>query len=668
MESSTPRAIQLISIDSDGKCSLNPEAEEFISKIDRNISVICVAGLYRTGKSYLLNRLLNRQNGFEIGSTIKSCTKGIWVWNESLTLKNQEVLLMDTEGLGSAFEDRNQSIDMEIFVLSVLLSSYFIYNSMKIIDESSIEALSLVLNFAKKIQSEFSQVENYANNFPSFLWVIRDFALNLVDTEGKSITPKDYLEEALSYNNQNDTKDDEELQRKNEIRKLIKLFFKERDCKTIVRPVTDDKKLKIIDKLPEHDIRPEFMSQMRDLVKHVFKSLRPKSVQGGFLNGEMYLNLIKMYINALNMNLLPDVKTSWQIVVDSQVASLQEKAYNIYLDHMLDLDYKKIISLEELLKSSEEFKRLAYGELKALHSLQLPGLIVHNVISKLEVKINDTLSDLITKWKDTSLKQTIGLSDDIIKEFETNKKPLDMLSSLELFREVYKFIDDSIPNLNKYEIVYPKVTTYFIDQLKSLYLKERQTHEEEKQKVKTEKESLENLLSQTKQMLDKTKSEFDTEVNKFKQETQGLRLDMEARLDEKNKMIKTIQASNENIIDDLKENINDLHKQIELKNREMKYKTTSSGGGLIKSTIPDSIAEGIMMKLDTFKDNLHKAELDKVKLSIKQEIGYRIENLQEDFQKKLTVLRKECEKLVLQVKADSKREIDEYKQIIKVSL
>ena len=40
------------------------------------IGVISVAGMYRTGKSYLLNRmLLNRSGGFGVGPTINPCTK-----------------------------------------------------------------------------------------------------------------------------------------------------------------------------------------------------------------------------------------------------------------------------------------------------------------------------------------------------------------------------------------------------------------------------------------------------------------------------------------------------------------------------------------------------------------------------------------------------------------
>jgi len=40
------------------------------------IGVVSVAGMYRTGKSYLLNRmLLNRSGGFGVGPTINPCTK-----------------------------------------------------------------------------------------------------------------------------------------------------------------------------------------------------------------------------------------------------------------------------------------------------------------------------------------------------------------------------------------------------------------------------------------------------------------------------------------------------------------------------------------------------------------------------------------------------------------
>ena len=55
---------------------INEEAREFLKKLSGPIGVLSVAGMYRSGKSYLLNRvLLNQSRGFDVGHTINACTK-----------------------------------------------------------------------------------------------------------------------------------------------------------------------------------------------------------------------------------------------------------------------------------------------------------------------------------------------------------------------------------------------------------------------------------------------------------------------------------------------------------------------------------------------------------------------------------------------------------------
>jgi hypothetical protein len=55
---------------------LTEEAIDILKNIDGPIGLVAVAGMYRTGKSYLLNRmLLNRSNGFGVGPSINPCTK-----------------------------------------------------------------------------------------------------------------------------------------------------------------------------------------------------------------------------------------------------------------------------------------------------------------------------------------------------------------------------------------------------------------------------------------------------------------------------------------------------------------------------------------------------------------------------------------------------------------
>jgi hypothetical protein len=56
-----------------GKFAVSNEAKEVLSAIDGPLCVISVVGQYRTGKSFLLNRiLLGQNNGFSVGSTVRA--------------------------------------------------------------------------------------------------------------------------------------------------------------------------------------------------------------------------------------------------------------------------------------------------------------------------------------------------------------------------------------------------------------------------------------------------------------------------------------------------------------------------------------------------------------------------------------------------------------------
>lgn len=52
-------------------------------------------------------------------------------------------LLIDTEGIGSVEEEQNH--DIKIFLLAMLLSSYFIYNSVGTIDDMALQNLGLIV-------------------------------------------------------------------------------------------------------------------------------------------------------------------------------------------------------------------------------------------------------------------------------------------------------------------------------------------------------------------------------------------------------------------------------------------------------------------------------------------------------------------------------------------
>uniref|UniRef100_A0A8C0WJA4 GB1/RHD3-type G domain-containing protein n=1 Tax=Castor canadensis TaxID=51338 RepID=A0A8C0WJA4_CASCN len=174
-----------------------------LEKISQPLVVIAIVGLCRMGKSYLMNCLSGQNSGFPLGSTVRSQTKGIWMWClPHPTKPNHTLVLLDTEGLGD-IEKGDTKNDLWIFALAVLLSSAFVYNSMGTINHQAMEQLHYVTELTELIRAkstsrsdEMDNSDEFGSFFPDFVWAVRDFTLEL-KLDGHDITEDEYLENAL---------------------------------------------------------------------------------------------------------------------------------------------------------------------------------------------------------------------------------------------------------------------------------------------------------------------------------------------------------------------------------------------------------------------------------------------------------------------------------------
>ena len=374
---------------------LNDDAYEFLKSIHHPVGVISVAGMYRTGKSYLLNRmLLNKQSGFGVGPSVNPCTKGLWIWNECIPGFSSDgepisVLVIDSEGIGALNED--QTHDTKIFSLAILLSSYFIYNSVGSIDENAIQALSLVINLTKHIHlkangsHEDIDPEEYSNYFPTFMWVVRDFTLQLVDEEGEAMTSKDYLEKAL----QPQKGFSDNIEQKNRIRRLLKSFFKDIDCCTIVRPLTKEEDLQNLDKMEFDKLRSEFVEQVMQLRRKVINRIKAKSLNSKAITGEMLCNLAQNYITAFNKGVVPNIENAWTYICKNECLKALHEGLEKYDVSLKDMIYGKL-PLDELDLQSQhkEAKEAAISEFQSKSVGNLSSDYMKDLILKIRQKYN----------------------------------------------------------------------------------------------------------------------------------------------------------------------------------------------------------------------------------------------------------------------------------------
>lgn len=315
---------------------VNPEALKILAAISQPVVVVAIVGLYRTGKSYLMNRLAGKKTGFSLGSTVQSHTKGIWMWCVPHPKKSDHTLvLLDTEGLGDIEKGSNEN-DSWIFALAILLSSTFVYNSIGTITQQAMDQLHYVTELTDRIRAKSSPSDNgiddsadFVSFFPDFVWTLRDFSLDL-EADGQNITPDEYLELSLKLKKGTSQKD----KNFNLPRLCIRKFFPKKKCFIFDQP-TNRKKLKMLETLHDDELDPEFVTQAANFCSYIFSSSKTKTLSGGIkVTGLRLENLVQTYVNAINSGEMPCMEDAVLALAQIENSAAVQKAIDYYSQQM----------------------------------------------------------------------------------------------------------------------------------------------------------------------------------------------------------------------------------------------------------------------------------------------------------------------------------------------
>ena len=136
------------------------------------------------------------------------------------------------------------------------------------------------------------------------------------------------------------------------------------------------------------------------------------------------------------------------------------------------------------------------------------------------------MDDFVAKWNEISAKQCRSITEQIMKEYSDNNDTNDVFICLELVEDVFKFIDESVPNTRKYELIYPQTLEFFIKFLKKGFKELKSKHENETTTLKHEKTVLQGIIDKTKSMLDSTREENENQVRDLKDQILNMRIDV----------------------------------------------------------------------------------------------------------------------------------------------
>ena len=342
---------------------INPQALDFLRSIKEEIIIVSVVGKARTGKSYLMNLLLDligKGGGFQVASTLQSCTKGIWLWGtpKNSLNGNAKIVFLDSEGTSST-DKSTRTYDSRIFALVVLISSLFLYNTYSNIDEHGINELSLAAHLSSAIttNSNIDKDELLTELSPKFIWIIRDFTLEKIHPEtGEEISSKEYLELCLKNKRGGKNANDNNVIRQN----IIK-FFPERDCVTLIRPVDSEEDLKRLNTIPYNNLKPEFKMEFKKLKDKIFKEALPKKLNGKKLTGPALATLIEEFVKVINSGKIPNINNTWDSVIEKDVSDAFYKSYDIFKNNVnkLNLGQNNVYDNSDLMKKLYNYKYLS---------------------------------------------------------------------------------------------------------------------------------------------------------------------------------------------------------------------------------------------------------------------------------------------------------------------
>ncbi|XP_023576089.1 guanylate-binding protein 1-like [Octodon degus] len=334
-----------------GQLKVNQEALEILSAISQPVVVVAIVGLYRTGKSYLMNKLAGKKKGFSLGATVQSHTKGVWMWCVPHPKDSKRALvLLDTEGLGDVEKGDNQK-DSSIFALAILLSSTFVYNSMGAISQQAMDQLHYVTELTDQIRaksspntSEVEDSPDFVSFFPDFVWTLRDFSL-VLEIDGESISPDAYLENSLKLMQGTG----EKVKNYNLPRLCIRKFFPKKKCFVFDRSA-HRKKLAQLETLHEDELDPKFMEQVAEFCSYIFSSSRTKTLLGGIqVNGPRLETLVQTYVSAISSGDLPCMENAVLALAQIENTAAVQKALAHYDQQMGQKVQLPTDTLQELL-------------------------------------------------------------------------------------------------------------------------------------------------------------------------------------------------------------------------------------------------------------------------------------------------------------------------------
>ena len=449
---------KLVTTQQDGQnhgLQLVEEALELLRTIDKPLAVLSICGPYRSGKSYFMSRLMGRPGTFQLGHSMRACTRGIWMATTILECQQFAIVLLDTEGIDAI--RASETMAMSLLTLTTLLSSYLIYNSKKVPQKVDLDKMRCFTQLSTSLLAQRGQsmsTDTMKKFFPHFLWLLRDVALDVTNKQGELISPTEFLHTCVLASESGQLTD---------LGRSLCSLFPSLECHTIPTPAIKRSLIKNIVELQDQ-LTPAFNTAIDKSIRHILQHVMPKKAIDGMsvVDGPALAALVRGYVDAINIpGALPDLEQGWMAVIKLQLKENSDKLVAEYEKEMkaslrgnLPMEESNLMRLHQ--QTLNRKRESLQQETRRLDPLSIICGDSESVLSRLEQAIvqrsakgkvvGGVLFQFTTQNYSTSKQQCEELLKKLVKSSEIHKKcnaafkesqPLDISTEIRGIDEAY---------------------------------------------------------------------------------------------------------------------------------------------------------------------------------------------------------------------------------------
>lgn len=226
--------------------------------------------------------------------------------------------------------------DVKLFMIGVLISSVFIYNTKTPLGTDALNKLGNVSSIAEKIKLKANSSEVYnkkhlRHSCPDFVWIVRDNALNLIES------PQEQLEEFLEIEDDStaiNKKAKQDILSRNQTRENIIDTFHELKCFYLPLPLSNsiaglsiEESYTKLNDLSDTELNPKFINELKNIKEQVINKISAKMINNTVLNGNMFVEYLKLIVDMVNKQKTVYIQDAMEKIQANEIFNQIKKRY-----------------------------------------------------------------------------------------------------------------------------------------------------------------------------------------------------------------------------------------------------------------------------------------------------------------------------------------------------